>query len=124
MDEVTQQNAALVEQAAAAAGSLEEQARNLAEAVSVFKIQSGEVIDVQARQLASSRASASQAVPHAAPRAAEPAPAPASAPAATARAAARKPDVAPRLPAAKPQEAPVAPRKKAVVADTDDWESF
>ncbi len=38
MDEVTQQNAALVEQAAAAAGSLQDQARQLADAVSVFKI--------------------------------------------------------------------------------------
>jgi methyl-accepting chemotaxis protein len=38
MDEVTQQNAALVEQAAAAAESLEEQAHNLAQAVSVFAI--------------------------------------------------------------------------------------
>src|SRR3546814_16457593 len=38
MDEVTQQNAALVEQAAAAAGALQDQARQLADAVSVFKI--------------------------------------------------------------------------------------
>ncbi len=38
MDEATQQNAALVEQAAAAAGSLQDQARYLAGAVSVFKI--------------------------------------------------------------------------------------
>jgi methyl-accepting chemotaxis protein len=38
MDEVTQQNAALVEEAAAASGSLEEQASNLAQVVSVFKI--------------------------------------------------------------------------------------
>ncbi len=38
MDEVTQQNAALVEQAAAAAGSLEEQAHRLKDAVSVFKV--------------------------------------------------------------------------------------
>ena len=38
MDEVTQQNAALVEQAAAAAGSLQEQAANLAEVVSVFRL--------------------------------------------------------------------------------------
>jgi hypothetical protein len=42
MDEVTQQNAALVEQAAAAASSLEEQARRLTEAVSVFKTDSGQ----------------------------------------------------------------------------------
>jgi methyl-accepting chemotaxis protein len=38
MDEVTQQNAALVEEAAAAAESLEEQAQALAQAVSVFRL--------------------------------------------------------------------------------------
>ena len=38
MDEVTQQNAALVEQSAAAASSLEDQAHGLAEAVAVFRI--------------------------------------------------------------------------------------
>ncbi len=38
MDEVTQQNAALVEEAAAAAGALEEQARTLKAAVSVFRL--------------------------------------------------------------------------------------
>jgi methyl-accepting chemotaxis protein len=38
MDDVTQQNAALVEQAAAAAESMEEQARNLAQAVAIFKL--------------------------------------------------------------------------------------
>jgi methyl-accepting chemotaxis protein len=38
MDEVTQQNAALVEQAAAAAGSLEDQAKHLRAAVAVFHI--------------------------------------------------------------------------------------
>lgn len=38
MDETTQQNAALVEQAAGAAGSLETQARALVEAVSIFKL--------------------------------------------------------------------------------------
>ncbi|EUC16672.1 methyl-accepting chemotaxis protein [Paraburkholderia hospita] len=41
MDEVTQQNAALVEQAAAAASSLEEQARRLTTAVAVFRTDSG-----------------------------------------------------------------------------------
>ncbi len=41
MDEATQQNAALVEQAAAAAESLEEQARALTEAISVFKLEDG-----------------------------------------------------------------------------------
>jgi len=38
MDEVTQQNAALVEEAAAAAESLQGQAGNLAQVVSVFKL--------------------------------------------------------------------------------------
>ncbi|MEW6677368.1 MAG: methyl-accepting chemotaxis protein [Pseudomonadota bacterium] len=41
MDEMTQQNAALVEEAAAAAESLQDQASSLAQAVSVFKIQGG-----------------------------------------------------------------------------------
>jgi hypothetical protein len=40
MDQVTQQNAALVEESAAAAESMEEQARQLADAVAVFKVNS------------------------------------------------------------------------------------
>jgi methyl-accepting chemotaxis protein-1 (serine sensor receptor) len=42
MDEATQQNAALVEQAAAAATSMEEQANNLNMAVSIFKLHASE----------------------------------------------------------------------------------
>jgi methyl-accepting chemotaxis protein-1 (serine sensor receptor) len=42
IDEVTQHNAALVEEAAAAAKSLEEQASVLREAVSVFQLEAGE----------------------------------------------------------------------------------
>jgi methyl-accepting chemotaxis protein len=41
MDEMTQQNAALVEQAAAAAQSLLDQAQSLAASVSVFKLAHG-----------------------------------------------------------------------------------
>ena len=41
MDHVTQQNAALVEEAAAAAGALQEQAESLADVVSVFKLSEG-----------------------------------------------------------------------------------
>ena len=41
MDETTQQNAALVEEAAAAAESLQDQAGGLARAVSVFKLEGG-----------------------------------------------------------------------------------
>ncbi|MBJ7265013.1 MAG: HAMP domain-containing protein, partial [Burkholderiaceae bacterium] len=52
MDEVTQQNASLVEEAAAAALSLTEQAQRLAEAVSVFKLGNREVIDPHSPRLA------------------------------------------------------------------------
>jgi len=43
MDQVTQQNAALVEEAAAASGALQEQAGQLAQAVSVFKLNEAQV---------------------------------------------------------------------------------
>jgi methyl-accepting chemotaxis protein len=42
LDSVTQQNAALVEEAAAAAGSLEDQAQQLAEAISIFRMTGGD----------------------------------------------------------------------------------
>jgi methyl-accepting chemotaxis protein len=51
MDQVTQQNAALVEQAAAAAESMQEQAAKLSEVVSVFKL----LATAQARPLAAPR---------------------------------------------------------------------
>ena len=49
MDSVVQQNAALVEEAAAAAGSLQDQAARLTDAVAVFKINASEVIDMHAK---------------------------------------------------------------------------
>ncbi|MFB9243620.1 MCP four helix bundle domain-containing protein [Massilia antarctica] len=54
MDEVTQQNAALVEQAAAAAGSMQEQAAHLAQVVGIFKLgnEHGARMAVPARALA------------------------------------------------------------------------
>jgi methyl-accepting chemotaxis protein len=45
MDDMTQQNAALVEEAAAAAASLHEQTVNLARAISIFKIEGAEVTE-------------------------------------------------------------------------------
>ncbi|PPA74139.1 methyl-accepting chemotaxis protein [Achromobacter spanius] len=69
MDEVTQQNAALVEEAAAAAGSLQEQAQRLAEAVAVFKINAGEVIEVPARQLAAQQSAPRVSSPQSPPQA-------------------------------------------------------
>jgi methyl-accepting chemotaxis protein len=50
MDEVTQQNAALVEEAAAAAESLEEQARGLVQAVSMFRLATASKVQVLATQ--------------------------------------------------------------------------
>lgn len=55
MDEVTQQNASLVEEAAAAAEALQDQARNLADIVSVFKLES----KLESKQTAAARPSLS-----------------------------------------------------------------
>ena len=116
MDEVTQQNAALVEEAAAAAGSLQEQAQRLAEAVAVFKINAGGVIDVPARQLAQQRSAPRVAAPQedeapgaAAPAVAAPAAKPEAAAAPVPRAAKPEAAAAPVPRAAKPAAAP-APR--------------
>ncbi|WP_423707959.1 methyl-accepting chemotaxis protein [Undibacterium sp. WLX3042] len=61
MDQVTQQNAALVEQAAAASAAMQEQARNLASVVSMFKLDASQ-----------SAVSASFATPRSAPAKAVP----------------------------------------------------
>ncbi|MCP2513891.1 methyl-accepting chemotaxis protein [Achromobacter mucicolens] len=143
MDEVTQQNAALVEEAAAAAGSLQEQAQRLAEAVSVFKINAGEVIEVPARQLAQQRSAPLMAAPKPAQEepakpAAQPEPAPtakaAPAPRLTqvarpkpAGATAARPMRRPAARAADAAEAPAAAPKPATrrpPPSDDDWESF
>ncbi|CAB3924450.1 methyl-accepting chemotaxis protein [Achromobacter mucicolens] len=143
MDEVTQQNAALVEEAAAAAGSLQEQAQRLAEAVSVFKINAGEVIEVPARQLAQQRSAPLMAAPKPAqeepakPAAqAEPAPEPKAAPAPRltqvarpkpAGATAARPMRRPAARAADAAQAPAAAPKPATrrpPPSDDDWESF
>ncbi|MCU6618890.1 methyl-accepting chemotaxis protein [Achromobacter mucicolens] len=143
MDEVTQQNAALVEEAAAAAGSLQEQAQRLAEAVSVFKINASEVIEVPARQLAQQRSAPLMAAPKPAqeepakPAAqAEPAPAPKAAPAPRltqvarpkpAGATAARPLRRPAARAADAADAPAAAPKPATrrpPPSDDDWESF
>ncbi|MCH8618089.1 methyl-accepting chemotaxis protein [Undibacterium sp. TS12] len=53
MDQVTQQNAALVEEAAAAAGALQEQAANLSRVVGVFKLEQGQA--AQSKPVVASR---------------------------------------------------------------------
>lgn len=58
MDAATQQNAALVEQAAAASASLESQAASLAQAVAIFKLRTGEVVDASAGAIRDGRRTA------------------------------------------------------------------
>ncbi|HEX5755786.1 MAG TPA: methyl-accepting chemotaxis protein, partial [Arenimonas sp.] len=79
MDEVTQQNAALVEEATAAARSLEEQAGQLAEAVSAFRLSGAEAPATQPISDAGKAAAPRARSP--APTLAMAAPAPATAPA-------------------------------------------
>jgi methyl-accepting chemotaxis protein len=98
MDDVTQQNAALVEEAAAAAQSLRDQAGTLAQLVGVFKVEA--MLDTAPRT----------AVPRAAARVAAPRP-----PAVTSQDARR---AAPKRLAAAPV------RARAVSAREDDWEQF
>ncbi|AQQ37075.1 methyl-accepting chemotaxis protein [Burkholderia cenocepacia] len=115
MDEVTQQNAALVEEAAAAAQSLEEQAARLRETAAVFQL------DDEA-----ARAGAVVAVACQAPRAPS---APAAAPAAPAAARVER-DAAPKrapvvaTPARKPAAGSAAPAPAVATAGGDDWETF
>ncbi|MDK9725956.1 MAG: methyl-accepting chemotaxis protein [Sterolibacteriaceae bacterium MAG5] len=68
MDEVTQQNAALVEEAAAAAESLEEQARGLVQAVGSFKLAEGGAVGEPLRTLQEPRQLASPEKPRGAPK--------------------------------------------------------
>ncbi|HEX5757306.1 MAG TPA: methyl-accepting chemotaxis protein, partial [Arenimonas sp.] len=106
MDEVTQQNAALVEEATAAARSMEEQAEGLADAVAAFRMSAAaEAAAAEARSKAPAKSRAAK------PAAAVPAKKAAAAP--------------PR--AAKP--APSAPAKPAArpgpgVADDSHWQEF
>jgi methyl-accepting chemotaxis protein len=121
MDGMTQQNAALVEQAAAAAQSLQDQAGELQRVVSVFRLIEGEEVHVApaapvapvATRAVAVRAPAAKP---AAPRAALKRPAPAAARPAPAKAA---PAAAPAAPAAK-KAAP----KATAAASSDEWEEF
>jgi methyl-accepting chemotaxis protein len=107
MDEVTQQNAALVEQAAAAAGSLQDQAGKLSELVSVFKLERAHVASAAAPAPARPAALSPNAQ-------ARPRPKPAARTVATGSAPAL-----PAAPAAKPVIAGKTPS-----ADEGDWEQF
>ena len=115
MDGVTQQNAALVEQAAAASQSLQEQAGRLTEAVAVFRLDAH----------AGNTARAASVVASPSPRLPAAKPALARQPAAAA-APVPRPLVKPAAksavnPAAKPAAGPRAPAREAVACD---WEEF
>ena len=109
LDEMTQQNSALVEESSAAADSLREQAVKLTEVVALFRVNGS-----------------TASTPHA------PVPAPARAPAprptprpATALPKAKAPAASPRAPAPKPAAAlPAKSSPKPPAGDSGDWESF
>lgn len=73
MDQVTQQNAALVEESAAASEAMQEQARKLAELVSVFRVeQSGPALAAPSRPRPAPRVAAKPAARLAKPSLAQP----------------------------------------------------
>ncbi|WP_288409927.1 methyl-accepting chemotaxis protein [uncultured Herbaspirillum sp.] len=114
MDQVTQQNAALVEEAAAAAQSLQEQSSRLTATVSVFKLSSND-------------AGRAQAARKPAPK---PTPAPTPAPHKPVAAAPKQvptvptPKALPAKPAAAASAASAKGANKAMAADDGDWEQF
>ena len=115
MDSITQQNVALVEEAAAAAGSLQEQANALTQVVSVFKLDGA--VAQQVRSTAAPRAAKAPAASlarstagSATKRLARPAP------------ARPKADVLPLKP--DMAKAPGAKRPAVVNGDGGDWEEF
>ncbi|MGN6527758.1 MAG: methyl-accepting chemotaxis protein [Burkholderiaceae bacterium] len=121
VDQMTQQNAALVEESAAAAESLKEQATKLAAVVSRFKLAEDAAA---ARAPASSHDSAAdQAIARAKAHSVAPK---ATAPVAAkplARPAAKAPVAAPAAPSAE-APAPVAVAAAPSTGDGGDWESF
>jgi methyl-accepting chemotaxis protein I, serine sensor receptor len=99
MDHVTQQNAALVEEAAAAADSLEDQASNLRAAVVSFKVEQGGTAAIAATPVRAAR----RVVPSAA------------------AAGSAEPAISAAAPAAEPAAQPVA---SAPVTADQDWTTF
>jgi len=102
MDDVTQQNAALVEQAAAAAGSMQDQAAKLTQVVSVFKLNGSSALI--GKQAAASRAQPVRSMQQKISRS----------------------PAAPRIAAKRVGETP-APIAKPISASkegSDDWEEF
>ncbi|AET87958.1 MULTISPECIES: methyl-accepting chemotaxis protein [Caballeronia] len=133
MDSVTQQNAALVEEAAAAAASLEEQTRQLKDVVAQWRIDSAAPVRASSASAAAARLSQPARVEPSAPvvaakaeKHAKPAEKAKVAPeAAVIKEVASEAPKAASKPAAKPSAmVKPAPRAKATTADDGDWETF
>jgi methyl-accepting chemotaxis protein len=130
MDQATQQNAALVEQMAAAASSLKNQAQDLVQTVAVFKLSDAQQAQMAQRQAAppfQARALTARPAPRVQHVAAK---VPARAPVkAIAKAPAKTFSKAPAIsaPLAKPKPATLAkaaPAPAAPSSSGDDWETF
>jgi methyl-accepting chemotaxis protein len=119
MDQVTQQNAALVEEAAAAAGSLEEQARRLKQAVATFRVEDGVDIPVPAAPVSAAVPTMKRPLPAAKPVPSQLASKPVSKPAS--KPVARS--VAKPAAASAPPPLPAPARGKPKIND-DEWETF
>jgi len=115
IDHVTQQNAALVEEMAAAASSLSTQAHDLADAMSVFRL----VQNASHSPLAASVAAVARRPAAPAPVAAKPAAA-----AVVDKPVATRKSAAPVAGAVTPAALPAAKPKPAAAGQEDDWESF
>jgi methyl-accepting chemotaxis protein len=115
MDGMTQQNAALVEQAAAAFQSLQDQAAELQRVVSIFKVEGEEAAAEAAPAAPASTAVATRAV------VARPARPQLKKPAAARKPAAPKADAAP---APESGTSSSTSKKVAAAAASDDWEEF
>ncbi|MDR7295655.1 methyl-accepting chemotaxis protein-2 (aspartate sensor receptor) [Pelomonas aquatica] len=108
LDQMTQQNAALVEESAAAAESLKEQAQRLVEAVAVFRVAGSEP-----RRTAPAFASQPK-----------PAPVVPRSPAAAKAVTAPRPAPPAARPAAAPRPAPAPTPAATASTDEGDWETF
>ena len=107
LDQVTQQNAALVEESASASDSLSQQAANLAQMVSVFKLGAGDFAAAPFTDL-SPHSGTERRGPHRATNVVRP------------RFDARAPAAA----AKAPPKAPTPSAEHTAKTGTDDWESF
>ena len=115
LDQVTQQNAALVEESAAASDSLQQQARQLAEVVGFFRLGHNDQKPAPAAPAARSPHKPAIAAPK---RVSAPAPSPAP------RAAPRPPAPAAARPPQSVSQPASPPPSKPVEVDNGDWETF